>query len=160
MDIKKFPDPVLRVNTKKVDSVGNGERALLDEMTKTMYISQGVGLAATQVGLKERIAVVNVGEGLIKLINPIIIKSEGAESQEEGCLSIPGTTVKVKRAKKVTVQYMDENGDVKVLKAEGLLARAVQHEIDHLNGKMIIDYLGPIKKALVKRKLHKRRKTA
>ena len=87
------------------------------------------------------------------LINPVITSLDGTETQEEGCLSIPGTTVKVRRAKKITVQYMDENGEVRQLRAEGLLARAIQHEIDHLNGKVIIDYLNPIKKALTKRGL-------
>lgn len=160
MDIRKFPDPVLRVHTRKVDSIGDNERAILDEMTKTMYISQGVGIAATQVGLKEQLAVINVGDGLIKLVNPVIIKAEGKEAQEEGCLSIPGTTVKIRRARKITVQYLDECGEVRELKAEGLLARAIQHEIDHLNGKMIIDYLSPIKKALAKRKLARKHKSA
>lgn len=160
MKIRKFPDPILRTHTKRVDLVGDSERATLDEMTKTMYISQGVGIAATQVGLKEQLAVVNVGDGLIKLVNPSIIKSEGVEAQEEGCLSVPNTIVKVKRAKKVTVQYLDEHGDVRELKAEGLLARAIQHEIDHLNGKMIIDYLSPIKKVFIKRKLSQKHKTS
>ncbi|MBP7055952.1 MAG: peptide deformylase [Candidatus Omnitrophica bacterium] len=153
MNIRKFPDPILRFQTNKVVSVGDEERKILDEMTKTMYISQGVGIAATQVGIKEQFAVVNVGDGLIKLINPVITSRDGTETQEEGCLSIPGTTVKVRRAKKITVQYMDENGEVRQLRAEGLLARAIQHEIDHLNGKVIIDYLNPIKKALTKRGL-------
>lgn len=158
MKIRKFPDPVLRTKTSKVGPVGAGERRTLDEMAETMYINQGVGLAATQVGLKIRLAVVNAGGGLIKMINPVIIKSEGSASQEEGCLSIPNTIVKVKRAQAVRVQYLDENGETCELKADDLLARAVQHEIDHLNGIMIIDYLGPIKKTLAKIRLAKKHK--
>lgn len=153
MKIRKFPDPVLRTKTAMVGPIGSEERHLLDEMAKTMYMSQGVGLAATQVGLKTQLAVINVGTGLIKMINPAIVKSEGRIVQEEGCLSVPGTTVNVKRARKVIVQYMNENGDVCELKADGLLARAIQHEIDHLNGVMIIDYLNPIKRAFAKRRI-------
>lgn len=160
MKVRQFPDPALRVKTARIDSVGDTERTLLDEMARTMYLSQGVGLAATQVGLDKQLAVVNVGNGLIKMVNPVIVRREGSETQEEGCLSVPNTTVKVKRAKKVTVQYLDENGEVRQLKADGLLARAIQHELDHLSGMMIIDYLGPLKKALVRHRLTSRKRQA
>lgn len=153
MKVRKFPDPVLRTKTTKVGAISQEERDILDDMAQTMYLSQGVGLAATQVGLDKQLAVVNIGDGLIKMVNPVIIKKEGVAAQEEGCLSVPNTTVKVRRAKKITVQFLNENGDVCQLKADGLLSRAIQHELDHLSGTMIIDYLNPIKKALVKRKL-------
>lgn len=153
MKVRIFPDPALRVKSARVDAIGEAERAVFDDMARTMYVSQGVGLAANQVGLDRQFAVVNVGSGLIKMANPVIVKKEGAETHEEGCLSAPGATVRVKRAKKITVQYLNEDGAVCQLKAEGLLARAIQHEIDHLHGTIIIDYLNPIKKALAKRKI-------
>lgn len=117
-----------------------------------MYISKGVGLAATQVGVDKRIAVIDVGEGLLNIINPVIVKAIGSEIEEEGCLSVPDTIVKVKRAKTVAVNFMDEAGQARQLKASGLLARAIQHEIDHMEGRLIIDYLSPIKKILIKTK--------
>lgn len=145
-----FPERILRKRARKVGSVTDAERATLDEMARTMYMSQGVGLAAVQVGIDRQLAVVDTGCGLIKMINPVVVKSDGAESQEEGCLSCPGACVKVKRARKVVVSYLDERGEVSQVKAEGLLARALQHEIDHLNGKLIIDHLNPIKRIIFK----------
>ena len=155
MKLRTYPDPVLRKKTDRVNAVGPEERAILDEMAKTMYMTQGVGLAATQVGLNKQFAVINIGHGLIKMVNPVITKREGEEAQEEGCLSAPGVTVKVKRAKRITVQYLNETGEVCQLKAEGLLSRAIQHEVDHLSGTVIIDYLHPLKRAIIKRKLTK-----
>lgn len=148
MKVLTFPEQVLRKKARKVGKVSDDERAMLDEMAKTMYLSQGVGLAAVQVGIDRQLAVIDTGEGLIKMVNPTIVKREGSEAHEEGCLSCPGACVKVKRARKVIVSYLNENGEISELRAEGLLARAVQHEIDHLCGKLIIDHLGPIKKAL------------
>jgi len=153
MNLRTYPDPVLRHKTGRVETVGPEERAILDKMAETMYLTQGVGLAATQVGLDRQFAVVNVGDGLIKMINPIITKQEGKETQEEGCLSSPGVTVKVTRARRITVQFLNENGEVCELKADGLLARAIQHELDHLAGVNIIDYLHPLKRALATRRL-------
>ena len=121
-------------------------------MALSMYLSQGVGLAAVQVGIDKQLAVVDTGEGLIKMINPTIIKREGLETQEEGCLSVPGACVKVKRAKKIVVSFLNEQGEVTELRAEGLLSRAIQHEIDHLSGTVIVDYLHPLKKLLLKRR--------
>lgn len=123
-----------------------------------MYLSQGVGLASLQVGIDKQLAVIDVGSGLIKMINPVIVKKLGLEAQEEGCLSCPGASVKVKRAKSVVVNFINEDGDLIELKADGLLARAVQHELDHLSGKLIIDYLGPIKRLLTKKKLNRIKK--
>lgn len=155
LKIKKFPDSILKKKAEKVSRVTEAEKSMLADMANTMYMSQGVGLAAVQVGIGKQLAVVDTGEGLIKMINPAITRREGTETQEEGCLSCPGACVKVKRAKKVVVSFMNENGDVMQLKAEGLLARAIQHELDHLSGKLIIDYMNPIKKMLIRRKIPK-----
>jgi peptide deformylase len=154
--VVKFPDSILRKKARKVGKVTAAERSMLADMARAMYLSQGVGLAAVQVGIDRQLAVVDTGNGLIKMMNPIIVKKEGVDSQEEGCLSCPGECVKVKRAKKITVSYLTEDGEVAELKADGLLARAIQHEIDHLNGTLIIDHLSPIKKLLLKAKKQKR----
>ena len=157
LKIRKFPDPVLRTKAPKVAAISKTERDMLAEMAQTMYLSQGVGLAAVQVGIKKQLAVVDVGGGLIKMVNPVIAKAEGFEAVEEGCLSCPGAAVKVKRAKRIVVNFLNENGDMMELRAEGLLARAIQHELDHLSGRLIIDYLGPIKKILAGKKIRKER---
>ena len=152
LKIRKLPDTILRKKAAKVIRVGDAERQALSSMARAMYLNQGVGLAALQVGIDKQLAVVDVGEGLIKLINPVIVKRGGSESREEGCLSVPGECVKVKRSKKITVNFLKEDGDAAQLKAEGLLARAIQHEIDHLLGRLIIDYLNPVKRLLLKSK--------
>jgi len=121
-------------------------------MALAMYLSQGVGLAATQVGVSRSLIVIDVGQGLLKLINPVIIKKEGFQFLDEGCLSVPGECIRIKRAKTVTVNFINENGELSRIKGEGLLARAIQHEIDHLSGKLIIDHLNPIRKLLKKAK--------
>ena len=156
LTIKKFPDPVLRRKVSKIHKITPQDKETLIEMAKVMYLSEGVGLAASQVGIDKQLAVIDVGNGLLKLINPAIIRREGAETLEEGCLSVPGVSVKVKRAKSVTVNFLDEEGCAQALSADGLLARAVQHELDHLAGILIVDYLNPVKKLLLKRKLTKR----
>lgn len=150
LKIVKFPGDILKRRALKVASVGDEERRILAEMTKTMYLNGGVGLAAVQVGIDKQMAVVDIGKGLIKMVNPVIVKSEGSETAEEGCLSVPDTSVKVKRSKKITVQYLNEFGEISQFTAEGLLARAIQHEIDHLSGKLIIDYLNPLKRIFIK----------
>ncbi|MBN2452893.1 MAG: peptide deformylase [Candidatus Omnitrophica bacterium] len=152
LKIKTFPDTILRKKPAKAGKVTEADRSMLSDMAKTMYLSQGVGLAATQVGVDKQFAVIDIGEGLIKMINPVIVKRAGFESQEEGCLSCPGSSVKVRRAKRVVVRFLDENGDIMELKAEGLLARAIQHELDHLSGKLIIDYMNPIKRLFTKKR--------
>lgn len=152
MGIKKFPDQSLRKKAVKVGKVGDPERDMLRDMAETMYINNGVGLAAVQVGIGKQLAVVDVGDGLVKLINPAILRKEGSETQEEGCLSVPGAVVKVRRAKKIVVNFLNGDGLVSQISAEGLFARAIQHEIDHLSGKLIIDYLNPIKRLLLKKR--------
>jgi peptide deformylase len=156
LKIRKFPETILRKKAARVRKVTAAEKKMLADMANIMYLSQGVGLAALQVGIDKQLAVIDIGDGLIKLINPVILKKDGLEAQEEGCLSCPGISVKIKRAKKVVVNFMNENGDVIELTTTGLLARAVQHELDHLSGKLIIDYLGPIKKLLASKKLSAR----
>lgn len=150
--ILKYPDKLLRKKAASVKSVGPEELGILAEMAETMYMSKGVGLAATQVGIDKQLAVIDVGEGLINIVNPVIVKTDGSETEEEGCLSVPETAIKIKRAKTITVNFMDEAGEIRHLNATGLLARAFQHEIDHLHGKLIVDYLNPIKKMLIKRR--------
>lgn len=150
--IRIFPDPDLRVKADRVGSVGRAERELLSDMAQTMYLSQGVGLAATQVGVFKRLVVIDVGEGLLKMVNPAITKKEGTQISEEGCLSVPGECIKIKRARTVVVNFINEDGEPSRIKGEGLLAKAVQHELDHLAGKLIVDYLNPIKKLLLRNK--------
>lgn len=153
LTIKKFPDPVLRKKASKIIKITKHEKDMLVEMAKIMYLAQGVGLAALQVGINKQLAVIDVGTGLIKLVNPVIVKKTGSEILEEGCLSVPGICVKIKRAKSVVVNFLDEEGAAQQIKADGLLARAIQHELDHLAGILIVDHLNPIKKILLKRKL-------
>ncbi len=152
LKIRVFPDPALRVKADKVTSVGPAEREILADMALVMYLNQGVGLAATQVGIPKCLAVIDTGDGLIKLINPVILKREGSQISEEGCLSVPGECIKIRRSKIVTISFLNENGEPSRIKGEGLLAKAIQHELDHLSGKLILDYLNPIKKLLVRTK--------
>lgn len=151
MNILLAPNPSLRKKASPVKKIGDEERRILSEMAETMYLKEGVGLAAVQVGIHKQLVVIDIGSGCMKLINPVIVKKEGWETQEEGCLSVPDASVKVRRYKKITVDYLNEEGDAVRLNAEGLLARAIQHEIDHLMGKLIIDYLGPLKKLFMMR---------
>lgn len=140
LKIKALGEAVLRKKAKPVLRVTDEHRKLLSRMAQIMYAAKGIGLAANQIGISESLAVIDSGTGLYKVINPKIIKKEGGQVMEEGCLSIPGVTVKVKRALKVTVEAWDENGKPVTIKAENLLACIFQHEIDHLNGKLIIDH--------------------
>jgi peptide deformylase len=155
--IKKFPDPFLRKKASKVPKVTSCERDILAEMAKLMYLSQGVGLAAIQVGVNKQLVVIDVGSGLINFINPVIVKRDGRESLEEGCLSVPGINVKIRRSKTIMAHFLDEYGNARQMHADGLLARAIQHEMDHLAGTLIIDYVNPVKKILLRRALTKRK---
>jgi len=154
--IRVFPDPDLRVKASKLKSVSPADRELLSDMALTMYLNQGVGLAATQVGVFKSLVVIDIGDGLIKLVNPEVIKKHGTVASEEGCLSVPGECIKIKRSKIVEVGFLNENGEPSLIKGEGLLAKALQHELDHLSGKLIIDYLNPIKKLLTRAKSRRR----
>ena len=156
MSLRKVPDPVLRKKAVVVDGMRDVERSMLSEMAQVMYLNGGVGLAATQVGIDKQLAVVDVGEGLVKLANPQIVKKEGEAVEEEGCLSVPNVLVKVKRAKKITLSFLNENGEASQLSADGLFARAIQHEIDHLSGRIIVDYLNPVERLFAS---YRRKKT-
>jgi peptide deformylase len=139
--IVKHPDEVLREKAKPVRAVTDNIRKLLNDMAETMYDARGVGLAAPQIGISKRLIVVDVGDehGLIRMVNPEILESSGEQFGPEGCLSIPGLQGDVRRKQKVKVKGLDPDGNEIVIDAEGYLARAFQHEIDHLNGVLFID---------------------
>jgi len=141
LEIKTYPDPVLRKKAQDVMKVTDRERRLINDMVETMHANQGIGLAATQVGVAKRISVMDAGDGLLKMINPVILEKKGASLLEEGCLSMPARQVEIERAEELSVSFLDEEGKRTTKNLKGLIARAVQHEIDHLNGKLIIDYL-------------------
>lgn len=132
-------DPILRKKSREITDLNDRIKLLLDDMVETMYESEGVGLAAPQVGVLRRVVVIDVGDGLLKLINPEIIETYGASIDYEGCLSVPGVSGKVERPEKVKIKYLDLDGNEKELEGTGLLARAMCHEIDHLNGILFID---------------------
>lgn len=132
-------DPILREKAEPVRKITSHIHKLLDNMAETMYAAPGVGLAAPQIGVSKRVIVVDVGEGLVELINPEIVVAEGEEIGVEGCLSIPGVQGEVPRAAYVVVKGLDRHGQIKEYKAQGLFARALQHEIDHLDGILFID---------------------
>lgn len=137
--IRKYGDELLRKKSKKVEHIDDRIVTLLEDMQETMYKGDGVGLAAPQVGILKRIVVIDVGEGIIKLVNPVIVSHEGKQIDDEGCLSIPGRQEKVERPYKVKVRALNENGEEVQIEGEGLLARALCHEIDHLDGILFID---------------------
>lgn len=132
-------DPVLKEKCKEVPTITPNIHKLLDNMADTMYAAEGVGLAAPQIGISKRVVVVDTGEGLIELINPVIINQEGEDTDVEGCLSIPEVVGEVTRAAKVLVEALDRHGNKKNYTGEGLLGRAFQHELDHLEGILFID---------------------
>lgn len=152
-EIVKYPNASLKKKNLSVVIVGKNEKDTLQQMVKAMYLNRGIGLAAPQVGINKQLAVVDIGDKkLIQLINPVVIESEGTEMMEEGCLSIPNIYIQVKRAKRIKIKSLDENGEEFNMEAADLLARAILHEIDHLKGRLIIDYLNPIKRFFILRK--------
>lgn len=160
LEIKKYPDGVLRLKAEPVKEVDKGILMLIDDMIETMYAAPGVGLAAPQVGVSLRIIVIDIsmkekGTGLITLINPEVISLEGEVEEEEGCLSVPDYSVRIKRAEVITVSGIDRGGSVVNIEGKDLLARALQHEIDHLNGTLIIDRVSPIKREQFRKKIKK-----
>lgn len=158
LKIRLYLDPVLRKKAKQVKEVTGANRETLAQMARIMYGASGIGLACPQVGISEAMIVVDAGSGLYKLINPKIIKKEGAQVLEEGCLSIPGVCIKVKRAKKVIIKAGDEFGKPVVVEAQDLLACVFQHEIDHLKGRLIVDYASFFEKLKIKKKLKELKK--
>lgn len=137
--IRYSSDPILRKISREVTEIDDRIKTLLDDMVETMYEYEGVGLAAPQVGILRRVVVIDIGEGVIKLINPEIFESEGEFIDVEGCLSVPNRVGTVKRPQKVKVKYLDEEGKQQIIEGEGLMAKALCHEIDHLNGILFID---------------------
>ena len=153
LKIKILGVPLLRNKARKVERVTDEQRRTLSQMSRLMYASSGIGLAAPQVGINESMIVVDAGTGLYKLINPKILKKEGHQVMEEGCLSVPGVYIKIKRAKKVWVEAWDENSKPLKIEACDLLACVLQHEIDHLQGKLIVDYVSWLQKLTLVKKL-------
>lgn len=161
LDILVYPDDRLRTVAKPVSTVDDSVRVLLDDMFETMYEAPGVGLAATQVNIHQRIVVIDVSEDKnqpLALINPQIISAAGMAEGEEGCLSIPGIYENVKRAEKVKFSALDRDGNTYEMEVDGLLAVCVQHEVDHLDGKMFVDYLSGLKRRRIKKKMLKQEK--
>jgi peptide deformylase len=156
-EIKKYPEKILMQKTEPVSEFNDELQELIDNMIETMYAAPGVGLAANQIGVSKQVAVIDVSardetSSLIVLINPEIVCKEGEEASDEGCLSIPDYTTVVKRASKVNVKCLDRHQKPVEIEAEGLLAKALQHEIDHLNGYLLIDRIGRIKKEFFKKR--------
>ena len=164
LEVLRFPDERLRTVAKEVAQVvDDNVRQIVKDMLETMYDENGIGLAATQVDIHQRIVVIDVSEERdepLVLINPQIIKKDGATISEEGCLSVPNSYAKVDRAETVTVAALNENGEEFVLDADELLAICIQHELDHLQGKLFIDYLSPLKRQRIRKKLEKEAKFA
>jgi len=164
LEILRYPDPRLYTKAEPVDEVDDSVRALVRDMAETMYAAPGVGLAATQVNVHKRIVVIDASESrdqLLVLINPEIVARDGAQYCEEGCLSVPGIYEAVERAERVTVSALGIDGKPFTLTAEGVLAVCIQHELDHLEGKVFVDYLSRLKQQRIKAKLQKQiRKTA
>lgn len=158
LDILHYPDARLHTVAKPVQAVDARIRKLIDDMAETMYAANGIGLAATQVDVHERVIVIDVSEARNEpraFINPELVAQSGRVEGEEGCLSVPGIYDKVTRAERVTVRALDRDGQVFELDAEGLLAICIQHEMDHLMGKVFVDYLSGLKRARIKTKLAK-----
>ena len=141
LKILQVGEAVLRQKAKEVDRVTKQRRKLAQDMLETMYAAPGMGLAAPQIGISERLVVIDIGEGPMILFNPRILAKEGSRRDVDGCLSIPGRSDYITRAQKVAVSYLNEHGKQIELKTDGLLAWALQHEIDHLDGVLFIDYL-------------------
>lgn len=158
LKIRTLGDPVLRKKSARIKKVTAEHRELLSKMARLMYEDEGVGLAAPQVGVSLAMIVADTGKGLYKLINPKIVKAGGSQANKEGCLSVPGVCIKVRRANIVGIEALDENGDPLNLEAEGLLACVFQHEIDHLHGKLIVDYAPLLEKIRIAKTLKTLRK--
>ncbi len=153
--IRKYGDPILRREVRLVEKIGAEEKEILSDMAKIMYENEGVGLAAPQIGIDRRLIVVDTKKKLLKLINPKILEKEGKDSLSEGCLSLPEIFVRVNRAKKIAIEGLNENGEMVRLDAKDFFARVIQHEIDHLNGILIIDYATKERKERIKNDLEK-----
>ena len=166
LPILEFPDPRLRTKAVPVDPARLAEpgfQRLLDDMFETMYAAPGIGLAASQVDVHQRFMVIDVSEEKdqpLVFVNPEIVSREGEQVYQEGCLSVPGIYADVTRANEIDVRFLDRNGRPQELRVDGLLAVCIQHEMDHLEGKLFVDYLSPLKREMVRKKLAKQRKNA
>ncbi len=163
LNVLRFPDERLRTVAQPVSQVDDNVKQIVSDMFDTMHDENGIGLAATQVDIHQRIVVIDVSEERddpIVLINPEIIKKDGSTTSEEGCLSVPYSYAKVDRAETVTVKALNQDGEEFTLDAEGLLAVCIQHELDHLEGKLFIDYLSPLKRQRIRKKLEKEARLA
>ncbi|BDX04498.1 peptide deformylase [Planctobacterium marinum] len=163
LDVLRFPDERLRTVAEPVTDIDASIKTLVKDMFETMREERGIGLAATQVNVHKRVIVMDVSDEQNEprvFINPEIIEQQGKMINEEGCLSVPNNYAKVERAEEITVKALDENGDEFTLSAEGLLAVCIQHEMDHLKGKLFVDYLSPLKRQRIKAKLEKEARLA
>jgi len=160
LEIRKYPDKILKEKTILVTNLNGETQRLIDDMIETMYAVNGVGLAANQVGVSKRLCVIDVsarGEKrpLMVLINPVLVSKEGTQNSEEGCLSVPGFITNVKRAEKVLVKAHDRQGNPLEIEATAFLAKVLQHELDHLDGLLLIDRISPIKREFFKKRYKK-----
>jgi peptide deformylase len=161
--ILHYPDPRLRQVAKPVEAVDDQIGRLVDDMTETMYAAPGIGLAAVQINVALRVVVIDVSETRDQLqvfINPQILEKDGSQVFEEGCLSVPGIFDEVERAKHIRVRALNRDGDPFELEADGLLATCIQHEIDHLDGRVFVDYLSRLKQSRIRKKLEKHERLA
>jgi peptide deformylase len=161
LDILTFPDPRLRNKAQPVPVVSNEIRRTVDDMFETMYQAPGIGLAAIQVDIPLQIIVIDISEmkdSPLCLINPEILERQGTEEMEEGCLSVPGFYEQVSRAEKIRVRALNREGEVFELETDGLLGVCIQHEVDHLHGKLFVDYLSSLKRQRIRKKLEKERR--
>ena len=163
LEILQYPDPRLNTPAQRVEKIDASTRKLIDDMVETMYAAPGIGLAATQVNVHQQILVIDVSEDRSDLrvfINPEITRREGMAVNQEGCLSVPGVYDNVERADSVTVTALDRNGSRFTLNASGLLATCIQHEMDHLEGKVFVEHLSELKQNRIRAKIKKRQKKA
>ncbi len=161
LKILEFPDPRLRKKAVPVANVDDDLRVLIDDMFETMYAAPGIGLAATQIDVHKRLFIADISQEKddpYVLINPEILEKDGVAVTEEGCLSVPGYFEEVERAEHVRVRYLDRDGNALETDADGLLAICIQHEIDHLNGRLFVDYLSEAKRQRIRKKLEKDRR--
>jgi len=161
LDILHFPDPRLRTKAEPVQQVNAEIQKIVEDMIETMYAASGIGLAATQVNIHQQIIVIDLSESRdqpLCLINPKILRKEGKVCKEEGCLSVPDIYESVERAESVVVQFLDYQGKLSKITATDFLAVCIQHEMDHLKGKLFIDYLSSLKRQRIRKKLEKQRR--
>ena len=160
LNVLHYPDPRLRKKALPVEKVDSEIKQLVDDMFETMYQAPGIGLAATQANVQKRVIVIDISEDKsnpLCFINPEIISTDGAEEMEEGCLSVPGIYEKVKRAERINVRALNREGESFEMQADGLLSVCIQHEMDHLEGKLFVDYLSELKRQRIRKKLEKLR---